>query len=53
MHIPLYQSEFGRLGKWQDRFYVRDETPPVQEVDTGGQSYVSTLSVRTGRPQGS
>ena len=43
-HRPLSQSKFGRIGKWQDRYCVRDEAPPVQEVDTGGRSQASTLS---------
>ena len=49
-HRPLYQSEFGRLGEWRERFYNGDEAPLVREVDTGGRSQASTLSAQTGRP---
>ena len=35
LHIPLSQSEFGRLGEWRECFYSRDEAPPLREVDTG------------------
>ena len=52
-HIPFSQSEFGRIGQWRDRFYSRDEAPPVREVDTGGQIQASTLFAQTGRPRGS
>ena len=37
LHIPLSQSEFGRLGKWRDCFCGKDKAPPVQEVDIGGR----------------
>ena len=53
LHIPLSQNEFGRLGKWCDRYYSRDEASPVREVDTCSQSQASNLSARKGRPRGS
>ena len=50
-NILLYQSEFGRLGEWIDRFCGGYEAPLVREVDTCGQIQASTLSAQTGRPR--
>ena len=52
-HMPISQSEFGRLGKWHNRLCGRDEAPPVQEVDAGSRSQASTLYDRKISPRGS
>ena len=49
----LSQRNSGRLVRWCKHFCGEEAAPPVQEVDLGGRSQASTLSVRTSRPRGS
>ena len=44
LHIPLSKKEFGRLGKWRNRYFGREEAPLLREVNIGGRIQASTLS---------